>query len=282
MSEENQPGGSPYPSGDELTSQISKRHRYGALWRTLFLVATVTAVIVLTVLLLTIINQSFGLTAVQEDTPEKVLVQQYFIEQITSSPNVEGSEDDQKLADNIGSVADSTGFFGYAFYTNNTDKLKALSVEGVAPTQETANSGEYPLTRPLYIYTTEEILAQKPQVASFVNFYMDSLDEVIPGIGYFTADSESLAESNQTVQEILGEAGAQPLSPSDVTGTIVAVGSSTVFPVTGAVAELFKKAGFQDNVDLDSIGTIRWLQRLLFRSQRRRSEHRYRQCQPAS
>ena len=255
MSEENQPGGSPYPSGDELASQISKRHRYGALWRTLFLVATVTAVIVLTVLLLTIINQSFGLTAVQEDTPEKVLVQQYFIEQITSSPNVEGSEDDQKLADNIGSVADSTGFFGYAFYINNTDKLKALSVEGVAPTQETANSGDYPLTRPLFIYTTEEILAQKPQVASFVNFYMDSLDEVIPGIGYFTADSESLAESNQTVQEILGEAGAQPLSPSAVSGTIVAVGSSTVFPVTGAVAELFKKAGFQDNVDLDSIGT---------------------------
>ena len=174
-----------YPSGEDLQSQIGGRHRTGSLWRTMFLLSTIVAIVVLTVLLLNIINQSFGLTAVQEEMPEQVLVQGYFTEQILSASNVEFSEDDQKLANNIGAVANSTGFFGYTFYGNNTDKLKALSVDGVAPSSETANSGEYPLTRPLYIYTTQEILNSKPEVAAFVSYYLENVDDFVEAVGYF-------------------------------------------------------------------------------------------------
>lgn len=88
-----------YPSGDKLVSQIVGRHRRGSLWRFGFLLATIIAVIVLVVLLLTIINQSFGLTAVQSEIPPEVLVQEYFSQQKINSPDVEVTEDDQELAD---------------------------------------------------------------------------------------------------------------------------------------------------------------------------------------
>lgn len=99
MSEKVQPGGNSYPSGEEVNAQIGRRRRSGAIWRTAFLVATVAAVVILTVLLLTIINQSFGLTAVQEDVPEEVLVQEYLDEQRTSSANDVDSEEDLKLVE---------------------------------------------------------------------------------------------------------------------------------------------------------------------------------------
>ena len=255
MTEQKRNEGNLYPSGKGLKSQIGGRHRTGSIWRTLFLLATVIAVVVLIVLLLNIINQSFGLTAVQEEVPEQILVQQYFTEQILSAGNVEYSEDDQKLANNIGSVANSTGFFGYAFYANNTDKLKALPVEGVAPTAETANSGEYPLTRPLFIYTTSEILATKPQVAAFVSYYLEDVDDFVEAVGYFPAEREAIDAAKLTVAGVLGASQLSSLNPADYSGRIQVTGSSTVHPVTSVVAEAFKADGFSDSIDVGSVGT---------------------------
>ena len=64
-----------YPSGEGLDALIRKRYIKGSIWRTLFLLSTILAIFVLTVLLFNIINQTFGLTAVQSDIPEDVLVQ---------------------------------------------------------------------------------------------------------------------------------------------------------------------------------------------------------------
>ncbi len=255
MTDQTKNGNELYPSGDDLQSQIGGRHRTGSLWRMMFLLATVVAVLVLTVLLLNIINQSFGLTAVQEDIPEQFLVQGYFTEQILSAGNVEFSEDDQKLANNIGSVANSTGFFGYAFYANNADKLKALSVDGVAPSAETANSGEYPLTRPLYIYTTPEILNSKPEVAAFVSYYLENVDDFVEVIGYFPAEPEVIEASKQAVAEALDAGVLTGGDPADFSGRIQIVGSSTIYPVSSAVAEAFEAQGFPDSIDVTSVGT---------------------------
>jgi phosphate transport system permease protein len=244
-----------YPQGEDLEKQIHRRHQVGALWRNLFLLATVLAIVVLMVLLITIINQSFGLTAVQSEIPADELVRQYFSDEILTAPNVRSSENDQGLANLIGSTAGSVGFFGYAFYTNNTDRLKALSLDGVAPSAETANSGEYPLTRPLYIYTSREILEERPQVASFINFYLQNMTGVVEEIGYFPADSELEAASKQLLADVLEEAGLQVQNPTEVSGDIVTTGSSTVFPVTTAMAEDFRAVGFRDSVDVTSVGT---------------------------
>ena len=69
------------------------------------------------------------------------------------------------------------GYFGYAYYAENADRLKLVGIDGgggcVLPTEETINNGTYsPLSRPLFIYVAAETLNQ-PHLKAFVEFYLD-------------------------------------------------------------------------------------------------------------
>ncbi len=104
----------------------------------------------------------------------------YFVEaifdedetQILNAPGIQFSEDDNILVQGILGSPYAIGYFGYAYYQENLDTLRAVPIEGVEPNETTGASGEYPLSRPLFIYTTAEIMQEKPQVAAFVNFYL--------------------------------------------------------------------------------------------------------------
>jgi phosphate binding protein len=97
------------------------------------------------------------------------------------------SEDDNVLVQGVTGSPYAIGYFGYAYYVENTGTLKALNVEGVEPNQEDVDNGTYPLARPLYIYSTAEILQEKPQVAAFIYFYLTNLEDNIIDVGYFPA-----------------------------------------------------------------------------------------------
>ena len=76
------------------------------------------------------------------------------------------------------------GYFGYAYYTENADKMKLVAVDNgdgcVTPTPDTILSGEYnPLTRPLFIYVNKKSL-ERPEVRAFVEFYMEHGEELDP------------------------------------------------------------------------------------------------------
>lgn len=109
--------------------------------------------------------------------------------------NPQLSEDDNVLVQGVTGSSFATAYFGYAYFSENEDTLKALSVNGVEPTAATAESGEYPLSRPLFIYTTPEIMQEKPQVAAFVNFYLQTVNsELGTGegeIAYFPVGSQT-------------------------------------------------------------------------------------------
>ena len=174
-----------FPAGKEMQSQVSGRRRRGTFFRWLFLWATLVAIVVLMILLLSIINQSFGYVIEQVNVPEEALVTAYNKTRIMEASNVIlASENDQELADGIATDPYGTGFFGFAFYADNQDKLTALSIGGVLPTEEDVLSGDYPGTRPLFIYSAAEVLQQKPQVAAFIEFYMQNLD-LVADVGYF-------------------------------------------------------------------------------------------------
>ena len=65
----------------------------------------------------------------------------------------------------------------------------------VAPSFEAALSGEYaPLSRPLYIYTRASLLAERPELAGFVRFFLDSSDAIVPEVGYVTMPADLLDE----------------------------------------------------------------------------------------
>lgn len=109
------------------------------------------------------------------------------------------SEDDNVLVQGIAGDKYSMGFFGYAYYAENTDKLKELAVDSgsgpVKPTFDTIKDGSYkPLSRLLYIYVNDKSLA-RPEVSTFVKFYLTQASTVVADVGYVPlTDADYAAE----------------------------------------------------------------------------------------
>ena len=130
----------------------------------------------------------------------------YFVEEVfhkdatplLEAPHVQFSEDDNVLVQGIRGDTYSIGFFGYAYYANNTDALKILSIEGVEASEENVHNGSYPLSRPLYMYSDAEIMATRPQVAAFVAYSLANASEEAINVGYFPISEDFLAQSRNT------------------------------------------------------------------------------------
>ena len=100
------------------------------------------------------------------------------------------SEDDNVLVHGISGDKESLGYFGYAYYLENQDKLKLLGIDGgegcVKPTEETINNGTYrPLSRPLFIYLRKDS-ALKPHIQEFIRYYLseDGGQRLATEVGY--------------------------------------------------------------------------------------------------
>jgi phosphate transport system substrate-binding protein len=107
------------------------------------------------------------------------------------------SEDDNVLVTGVLGSPYAVGFFGYAYYAENQDTLKVLSIEGVEPTLASVDSNEYPLARPLFMYSDAGIMQAKPQVAAFLNFVLTYVNEEIEDVGYFPASDAALDQARQ-------------------------------------------------------------------------------------
>src|SRR5690606_19402029 len=88
------------------------------------------------------------------------------------------SEDDNVLVQGVSRDVNALGFFGYAYYAENQDKLKAVPIvakagsPAVLPSMESVLKGSYqPLSRPIFIYVNAKSL-DKPEVKAFVDYYM--------------------------------------------------------------------------------------------------------------
>jgi phosphate transport system substrate-binding protein len=111
---------------------------------------------------------------------------------ILAAGNLQMSEDDNVLVQGVEGSPYAIGFFGFAYYQENKEALNVLSINGVAPTAETAEDNSYPISRPLYIYTTGKIMQEKPQVAAFVYFFLTNVNNEILDVGYFPASENAL------------------------------------------------------------------------------------------
>jgi len=114
---------------------------------------------------------------------------------ILESAGTQFSEDDNVLVQGVQGSPYAIGYFGYAYYQENASSLTALSVDGVAPNAETAESGEYPISRPLFIYSSTEIMTEKPQVSAFIYFYLTNVVDEILDVGYFPVSEEKAQEN---------------------------------------------------------------------------------------
>jgi phosphate transport system substrate-binding protein len=117
------------------------------------------------------------------------------------------SADDNTLVQGIEGEANSWGYFGYAYYQNNKEGLKIIKVAeegttGIEPTAETIESGDYPLSRPLYIYVKDDSL-RKPEVGQFVKFYLEQTPQLIAEVGYVPAPQEDYTQGLSKLQPFL-------------------------------------------------------------------------------
>lgn len=121
------------------------------------------------------------------------------MEPILSADAIQLSEDDNVLVQGITGSPFAVGYFGYAYYQENADTLKIVSINGVEATTANVDNASYPLARPLYIYSDAGVMAEKPQVAAFINFYLTYVNEEIERVGYFPAESSVLEAAKQSL-----------------------------------------------------------------------------------
>lgn len=126
----------------------------------------------------------------------------YFTETVNgesgaSRPDYQASEDDNILVQGVAGDTYSLGYFGYAYYAENADKLKLVEVDGgngcVAPSDATIADGSYtPLSRPLFVYVKHASLA-RPEVKAYIEFLVQNAQEVVPATGYHALTPEEYA-----------------------------------------------------------------------------------------
>lgn len=119
------------------------------------------------------------------------------------------SEDDNVLALGIENDENAIGYFGFAYFLGAGQTLKAVAIddgdgECVAPSFESALDGSYsPLSRPLFIYTRESFLRERPEVLDFLQFYLESTVTLVPEVGYVTMPDDLLQQQLAQLEPFL-------------------------------------------------------------------------------
>ncbi len=133
----------------------------------------------------------------------------YFTEAINgkskaSRGDFTASEDDNVLVQGVSRDVNSLGYFGYAYFEANRDKLKAVPIvekEGksaVAPSTETVVNGTYqPLSRPIFIYVNAKS-AGKPEVREFVDFFNKNAPKLVKEVKYVPLPPKAYSHNLET------------------------------------------------------------------------------------
>jgi len=141
----------------------------------------------------------------------------YFTEQIVgeegaSRSDYTASENDNVLVRGVAAEKGALGYFGFSYYEENQDTLKALAVDAgsgcVTPSAETVQSGEYqPLARPLFIYVKNESMSN-PAVSGFVRYMVENADSLAEATQFVALTDEQAQEAQSNLQTALDGAGA--------------------------------------------------------------------------
>ncbi|WP_336135524.1 PstS family phosphate ABC transporter substrate-binding protein [Natronomonas amylolytica] len=142
----------------------------------------------------------------------------YFIENVQGAEaghtdDYQATERDDTIAQGVAGSEYAIGYFGFSYYYNNPDDVKALGIDNgdgcVEPSLETAASGEYqPLSRELYTYPAMSSLA-KDHVAEFARFFVEQTTNeelVAEDVGYVPLTEETQEEQMQKLESAIEEA----------------------------------------------------------------------------
>lgn len=133
-------------------------------------------------------------------------VEEVLGEDVTARTDYQASEDDNTLVQGIEGEKSSWGYFGFAYFKENESKLKAVDVsedaggECIEPSDDTVLSGEYPLSRPLFVYVKKSSL-ERPEVREFVRYYLEITPDLIGDVGYTPAPEDDYTDGLAKLEE---------------------------------------------------------------------------------
>jgi phosphate transport system substrate-binding protein len=142
----------------------------------------------------------------------------YFIETILEGSghrqDYSATEQDRTIIQGIEGSAGAMGYLGFAYYSQNTDRVTALAVDdgdgAVEPSLETARSGEYtPLSRPLFTYAKQSSLAED-HVAAFARFWLENAtsEEIVANeVGYVPLSEDDRSAQLDRLDSAIERAG---------------------------------------------------------------------------
>lgn len=132
---------------------------------------------------------------------------EYFTEAVNGSKKKEirqdgltTSEDDNVLVTGVAGDKYAIGYFGLAYYEENSDKLNLVKVNGVAPSNETVIDGTYkPLSRPLFIYVNNKSM-EREEMKTFMKYYMENVKDLVGDVGYIPLEDAKYTEAQNKLK----------------------------------------------------------------------------------
>ena len=120
-------------------------------------------------------------------------------EEGASRTDYNATEDDNVTVSGVGGSKNALGYFGFTYYEENADKLKAVEIDSgkgcVAPSAASAQDGTYtPLSRPLFIYVSNKAATSKPQVKAFIDFYAKNDGPIAEAAKFIPLNEEQKAK----------------------------------------------------------------------------------------
>jgi phosphate transport system substrate-binding protein len=133
-------------------------------------------------------------------------------EEGVSRKDYQPSEDDNILVQGVEGDEGGLGYFGFSYSEQNADKLNLVGVDAgdgcVKPSTEAVQDGSYtPLSRPLFMYPSEQSLGEKPQVKSFMEYVVDNADEIATASQIVPLTAAQVDKAKQQLQEAEAKAG---------------------------------------------------------------------------
>lgn len=117
---------------------------------------------------------------------------------------VPSGENDNLIITKLAQNKDAYGIFGYGFLAENGDKISALGIDGVLPSEMTVGNGSYKLSRSLFFYVKNAKRAQNPSINDFVNLFisepMIGKEGILKTIGLIPMSDENLDKMQQNVK----------------------------------------------------------------------------------
>lgn len=95
---------------------------------------------------------------------------------------VEAGENDNLIVQKLQNNPSAVGIFGFSFLEENLSALEGAKINGFSPNFDTVVAGEYPISRPLFIYVKKEHYDTNPEVKAFVAEYIS--EDAIGEEGY--------------------------------------------------------------------------------------------------